>query len=101
MGSVVLDLQQEIISKNCDVVNVLRKAHLIASKLELNEFDNWIVNELNGYPSQKDCPDYRNVRVVLKGYNPYRGWIPIIIKHSELEKELSKKNYCSVDIRNI
>ena len=39
MGSIVLELQNEIVSSNCDVVNILRKAHLIASKLKLNDFD--------------------------------------------------------------
>ena len=50
MGSIVLELQNEIVSSNCDVVNILRKAHLIASKLKLADFDQWIKHELNGYP---------------------------------------------------
>ena len=54
MGSIVLDLQQEVISQDCDIVNALRKAHLIAVKLGLEEFDKWICNELNGYKSGKD-----------------------------------------------
>ena len=36
MASIVLDLQKEILSPNCDIVNVLRKAHLIAVKLKLS-----------------------------------------------------------------
>ena len=86
MGSIVLDLQQEIISQDCDIVNALRKAHLIAVKLGLEEFDNWILNELNGYSSQKDCPDYRKIHVVLRGFNPYHGWIPTMINDPEFEK---------------
>ena len=38
MASIVLDLQKEILSPNCDIVNVLRKAHLIAVKLKLSDF---------------------------------------------------------------
>ena len=49
MSSLVLDLQQEILKSDCDILNALRKAHLIASKLNLIEFDNWIKQELNGY----------------------------------------------------
>lgn len=86
MGSIVLDLQQEVISQDCDIVNALRKAHLIAVKLGLEEFDNWILNELNGYSSQKDCPDYRKIHVVLRGFNPYHGWIPTMINDPEFEK---------------
>lgn len=46
MGGIVLELQNEIVSSNCDVVNILRKAHLIASKLKLADFDQWIQHEL-------------------------------------------------------
>lgn len=91
MGSIVLDLQQEVISQDCDIVNALRKAHLIAVKLGLEEFDNWILNELNGYSSQKDCPDYRKNHVVLRGFNPYHGWIPTMINDPEFEKMISEK----------
>ena len=36
MSSIVLDLQKEALSPECDVLNALRKAHLIASKLEFD-----------------------------------------------------------------
>lgn len=39
MAGIVLELQKEILSSNCDIVNVLRKAHLIAVKLKLSDFD--------------------------------------------------------------
>lgn len=91
MESIVLDLQQEVISQDCDIVNALRKAHLIAVKLGLEEFDNWILNELNGYSSQKDCPDYRKIHVVLRGFNPYHGWMPTMINDPEMEEKISTK----------
>lgn len=91
MGSMVLDLQREIISSDCDIVNALRKAHLIAVKLELEEFDEWISNELNGYSSQKLCPEYRKVHCVLRAFNPYHGWTPTMIDDPEFEKMISEK----------
>ena len=36
MSSIVLDLQKESLSPECDVLKLLRKAHLIASKLEFD-----------------------------------------------------------------
>lgn len=95
MGSIVLELQKEIISSNCDVVNVLRKAHLIASKLKLTDFDQWIQYELNGYPDLESCPEYRKIHGSLKGFNPYNGWIPTLIHNSEVEKMI-----CEIKIRN-
>src|SRR3712207_2815983 len=87
MEGIVLELQQEILKQDCDVVNILRKAHVIASKLQLNEFDTWILHELNGYPDQNSCPEYRQIRGVLKAFNPYsgNGWIETNINNQELE----------------
>ena len=47
MDSIILDLQNEIIQSKCDVLQVLRKAHLIANKLKMDEFNKWILCELN------------------------------------------------------
>ena len=91
MSSVVIDLQNEITSPNCDIVNVLRRAHVIAKKLELDDFDQWISYELNGYPNQETCPEYRQIRGSLKGLDPYRGWIPAIITDSKLERVVCEK----------
>ena len=62
MSSLVLDLQQEILKPDCDILNALRKAHIIAIKLKLSEFDTWIQSELNGYETNQDLiPDYRKI----------------------------------------
>ena len=91
MGSIVLELQNEIVSSNCDVVNVLRRAHLIASKLKLTDFDKWIQYELNGYPDPESCTEYRKVRCILKAFNPYRGWIPTLIQDNKVEKMICER----------
>jgi hypothetical protein len=82
MASIVLDLQKEILSPNCDIVNVLRKAHLIAVKLKLSDFDQY----------KESCPEYRKVRGTLKYLNQYYGWYPIIIQNNEIEKIICEKN---------
>lgn len=92
MSSVVLELQNEIIRPDCDVVSILRKAHLIAAKLQLKEFDQWIINELNGYGGNIEAiPNYRITRGVLKAFNPYRGWIPTMIQDPEFEKAVCER----------
>lgn len=81
MSSIVLELQQELLQANCDIVNALRKAHLIAVKLSLDEFDLWIQKELSGYKKSDDSiPDYRMMKGVLKARNPRLGWIPAVIE---------------------
>lgn len=88
MSSIVLDLQNEVTKPDCDIVNVLRKAHLIAVKLGLTEFDKWICSELNGYKGEDEIPDYREVSGSLKAYNPIRGWLPVFINNAEFEKRI-------------
>ncbi len=82
VSSIVLELQRELIQNDCDVINALRKAHLIAVKLELAEFDLWIKNELSGYKTDDTVPDYRMMKGVLKAKNPRLGWIPAVIEGS-------------------
>ena len=90
MSSIVLDLQKEVLNPDCDVLNALRKAHLIASKLKLKEFDTWIMHELNGYAgeNQDNIPEYRKVNGLLKAWNPYHGWIPVVFQDSEFQSLL-------------
>ena len=92
MSSIVIDLQDEILSSDCDIVQILRRAHVIAVKLGLKEFDQWISYELNGYPDQNTCPDYRKIRGTLKAFNPYHGWIPAVITDGELETVICEKS---------
>ena len=46
MSSIVLELQKDLLDKNCDILQALRKAHVIAVKLHLIEFDN-LINQVN------------------------------------------------------
>ena len=81
MSSIVLELQHELLQQDCDIVNSLRKAHVIAVKLGLDEFDLWIQQELSGYKKlDASIPDYRMMRGVLKAKNPRLGWIPAVIE---------------------
>ena len=95
MGSIVHELQAEIMSSDCDVVNVLRRAHVIAVKLGLKEFDQWITCELNGYPSAEPCPDYRIFTGSLKSLNPNFGWISAPILNVKSEKTI-----CTREVHN-
>lgn len=74
---------------HCDVISVLRKAHIIAHRLELKEFDSWIQSELNGYQVNQEVPTYRNIRGTLKFRNPYRGWCPVNFDNNEMQVTLS------------
>lgn len=89
MSSFIKDLQTEIMSPNCDIVNILRKAHFIASTLNLTDFDKWIMSELNGYPTPNDCPEYRILHCDLYAFNQFNGWMPTVFRNTELENLIS------------
>ena len=90
-SSFVSDLQNEVTKPDCDIVNVLRKAHLIAVKLKDSEFDSWIQSELNGYSEHSTVPPYRMLRGVLKGFTTRGRWIPILISDEKMEGILCNK----------
>lgn len=93
MNKMIVDLQRDILKTDCDIVNALRKAHLIAKKLKIDEFDAWVQNELNGYePSSKNIPEYRNIQGMVKSKNPINGWMPVIIEDQEIENMLTHRH---------
>lgn len=75
---IVIDLQAEALSDKADVLNVLRKAYLVARKLKLKDFEEWINHEMNGYGLNDAIPRYRIYHGEVTAFNPYRGWIPVI-----------------------
>jgi hypothetical protein len=79
MASIVLELQEKCTDSSHDIIDLLRKAKLVAVKLGLAEFTKWIDSELNGYDSIDDVPEYRRVRAQLKAFNPYRGLISFML----------------------
>lgn len=80
MSGIVIQLQEEALSKNTDILSLMRKAYLIARKLKLSDFEEWINCELNGYNPENDVPEYRKVAGEVKAWNPYHGWIPVIFE---------------------
>ena len=89
MLPIVLQLQHDALDRDVPTSDLLRKAFVVAKKLKLNDFENWIDGELNGYNLRK-VPDYRRVTGQIKGWNPYQGWIPLLFQDSELERTASR-----------
>ena len=81
MAKIVIELQHEALKSDFDIMNLLRKAYLVARKLKLQEFEDWVNNELNGYKDLDKIPDYRLLRGEIKAWNTYHGWIPVILQN--------------------
>lgn len=76
---IVIQLQEDAINGNVDIEELLRKAYLVAHKLDIKDFKEWIKNEQNGYKSGK-VPDYRIIGGKIRACNPVYGWIPVVFE---------------------
>jgi hypothetical protein len=84
--SLVLELQADALDDSISVLNLLRKALVVAKKLNIQKFQLWIESELNGYDERTAIPKYRSVHGQLRGWNPYHGWQPIVARDPVFEE---------------
>jgi hypothetical protein len=87
--SLVHELQALAQASETDLGELLRRAKVVAAKLQLGEFDGWISNELNGYPPGADLPGYRKVASELKFFNPVHGFRPVVFDDDLLHEYYS------------
>lgn len=78
MPSLVEELQRDTLDGDVKVTALLRKAYVVATKLNLAQFKAWCDSELNGYKGPEPLPSYREINGHLQAWNPYNGWIPVI-----------------------
>lgn len=86
---IVLQLQELAVNSDHNVSDLLRKALLVATKLGLKDFEQWISSELNGYPEINQVPDYRRITGDVKAYNSVQGrYIPFVVDNVEIMNSL-------------
>lgn len=83
---IVLQLQELASDNDHDISELLRKALVVATKLQLADFKSWILSELNGYEDMNALPDYRRIRGDLRVQNPFHGLIPFSIHQPEIHE---------------
>jgi hypothetical protein len=92
MKSIVLDLQQAAMDSAASVPELLRKAIAVARKLAVREMQEQLTHEMNGYTADAVVPSYRIVHGQIKAWNPYHGWIPIMIQDSQTANRLTTRS---------
>ncbi len=90
MVGLISELQREALDVNIKASDLLRKAYVVATKLNIPDFKEWIQKELNGYDDE-NIPDYRIVSGEIKYYNPYHGLQPIVVKNVEWAEALQNR----------
>ncbi len=80
-GSLVAQLQREVLDSSVPISDILRKAKVLATLLKSEEFKRWVDAELKGYASADDLPDYRKFRPVnlgtFAGFNKVFRNVPV------------------------
>jgi hypothetical protein len=86
----VLEVQRMAVDQSSSVVQLVRTAKLVATKLSLTDATGWIDRELNGYPNLGSLPKYRVFAGQCRARNPFRGWIPAQFPNAELHDLFSE-----------
>ncbi|MBS2127048.1 hypothetical protein KEX41_02110 [Burkholderia thailandensis] len=78
---IVIQLQELASDSNHDISDLLRKALMVATKLNLSTFREWILAELNGYAgaASEPLPGYRLIHGDLRVQNPFHGLQPFFV----------------------
>jgi hypothetical protein len=95
VSSIVLELQRDALNPAISVLSLLRKAYVVARKLNIKQFQEWIDSELDGYKEQP-IPEYRSVRGQLRAWNPYHGWHQIVADDHRLLEIYEDLCNCSI-----
>ncbi len=92
MPSLVVELQQEAMNPQVKVSDLLRKALVVAAKLNIVDFRSWIESELKGYKEDKTAiPTYRRLKGEIRASHPDYGSIPYIMKDPKTAEILSSR----------
>ncbi len=76
----VIDLEGKAIDPKISITDLLRTALVVAVKLDMQDYKEWIERELNGYCDVEfeNIPQYRFLNGAVKFKNPYYGWCDVI-----------------------
>jgi hypothetical protein len=95
-NSVVLEIQRDLASHDISISKILSKAYLLARKLQIEPFANWLSSEISGYQDSpnESIPKYRLISVRPRYKNPYNGWQKVVFEDPD------EKKYYEVGILN-
>lgn len=97
-------LQQIIndaIDSRGDIAGLLRRCRILAQRLNVNEFKQWVMLELEGYPGEALLPDYRVIETPLIlgefagafGRRIKNGQVPLSSIPAKLKNPLTKLSF--------
>lgn len=90
MTALVLELQRAALDEKSSVSSLLRKALVVATKLQVADFEAWARAELEGYNDDSvPIPAYRKISGAPKVWNPYHGYQDLNCGSAALAEKIS------------
>lgn len=88
-------IQADLLKQDVPLSTTLRKAKVLASQLRSDELRNWVSQELDGYKSSNELPDYRVIPTgcVGKWTNGYRMITNHAVPLMRIDDENLKKHW--------
>jgi len=94
MQPLISQIQSDALDESLPVSALLRKALVVATKLALDDAQDWISKELSGWQDDiKGLPEWRWVRGDVKAETPYHGWQSVIFQDAESAELASKRPF--------
>ncbi len=90
MTGIVLQLQQLAADGETSAGDLIRKARMVATKLKLTEFNDWLGHELHGYSAETKVPEYRVMHGDLRARNPMNGVLMPVRFDPDLTEKFSR-----------
>lgn len=87
--SLVNELLSKALDDNCPVLNLVNHAYVVAKKLKVQGFANWLSFEMKGYEYEYETPSYRKCIVEVSALDRNR-WVPIVFEQEEDARNLSE-----------
>lgn len=81
--ALVIELQEAAYNSDIALSDLMNKAYFLAKKLNVDDFAEWLLLEINGYPENSILPDYRYGIGVLESFDVRGIWIPAYITNDE------------------
>lgn len=91
MSGLVSELQRACLDSSVRTAELLEKAYVVARKLGIKEFEDWLSKEINGYKNDDEIPEYRFVSGQVKVWNPFHGWIPVIAEDPKFQEAINRR----------
>lgn len=88
LNSLILDFQNDINNSDIKIEDILRKSLVIATKLNINDFIDWINLELGGYGEKDEIPKYRIINGDLRLSNDYQKDIPVAMDSTKIYESI-------------